>query len=161
MWLLKAPEGVTDLPVKELAAAGALVAVWVTNKESFHNFVKKTLFGRWGVSYVATWYWLKVTAEGTPVLPLTSTHRKPYEPVILGRFPPVSQALPQEKLLLSVPLSHSRKPPLNRLLAPHLPHHPRQLELFARNLTPHCTSWGNEPLRFNDTALFIHDQHST
>ncbi len=36
------------------------MVVWVTNKPAFHSFVCKTLFKRWKVKYLATWYWLKV-----------------------------------------------------------------------------------------------------
>jgi len=34
------------------------------------------------------------------------------------------------------------------VLAPYLPENPQCLELFARNLTPGWTSWGNEVLNF-------------
>jgi hypothetical protein len=80
------------------------VVVWVTNNPAIHNFVKRNLFPRWRVQYVATHYWLKVprssrvclrptssrhtrvarhherqlTTGGEPVIPLRSTHRKPY-----------------------------------------------------------------------------------
>jgi N6-adenosine-specific RNA methylase IME4 len=30
----------------------------------------------------------------------------------------------------------------------------KKLELFARNLYPGWTSWGNEPLKFNDSDYF-------
>jgi hypothetical protein len=40
--------------------AGAYVVVWVTNNPAIHSFVKRNLFPRWRVQYVATHYWLKV-----------------------------------------------------------------------------------------------------
>lgn len=50
-----------SLPVKQLThAEGALVALWVTNREKLLNFVEKELFPAWGVKYAATMYWLKV-----------------------------------------------------------------------------------------------------
>ena len=58
--------------------------------------------------------------------------------------------VPGERVLLSVPCSqHSRKPPLGALLAPYLPAGYVGLEVFARNLLPGWTSFGNEVLKFN------------
>lgn len=49
------------LPVKELAhSEGALVALWMTNREKLHMFVEKDLFPAWGVTNVTLCYWLKV-----------------------------------------------------------------------------------------------------
>lgn len=51
-----------SLPIKQLAhAEGALVALWVTNREKLLNFVEKELFPAWGIKYAATIYWLKVS----------------------------------------------------------------------------------------------------
>lgn len=50
-----------SLPVRQLThTEGALVALWITNREKLYNFVQRELFPTWGVSYVATFYWLKV-----------------------------------------------------------------------------------------------------
>lgn len=50
-----------SLPIKKLAhAEGALVALWVTNREKLRNFVERELFDKWEVKHVATYYWLKV-----------------------------------------------------------------------------------------------------
>jgi hypothetical protein len=43
-----------------ISDSGSIVAVWVTNKVKWQNFVKSELFPLWGVEYLATWYWLKV-----------------------------------------------------------------------------------------------------
>ena len=52
-------------------------------------------------------------------------------------------------MIMSIPSSqHSRKPPLNAILAPYLPKNFRGLEIFARNLLPGWTSFGNEVLKF-------------
>lgn len=49
------------LPVKEFAhTEGALVALWITNREKLRMFVEKELFPAWGVTHVTTLYWLKV-----------------------------------------------------------------------------------------------------
>ncbi|XP_053394638.1 uncharacterized protein LOC128555651 [Mercenaria mercenaria] len=55
--------------------------------------------------------------------------------------------IPKNKVIISVPCSlHSKKPPLTEVLKSYLPDKPRCLELFARNLLPDWTSWGNEVL---------------
>jgi N6-adenosine-specific RNA methylase IME4 len=48
------------IPVRGLAAAGGLVAVWVTNNSRYLDYVCDVLFPKWGVAHVASWYWLKV-----------------------------------------------------------------------------------------------------
>jgi hypothetical protein len=50
-----------SLPLKELAHTnGAIVGLWVTNREKLRSFVDKELLPAWGVVSCATWYWLKV-----------------------------------------------------------------------------------------------------
>ena len=78
-----------SLPIAELADCrrghGCLVAVWVTNKRSYWEWLVGTVFPAWGVRYVTTWYWLKVTNDGRPVLPLDKhRERKPFEPLVIG-----------------------------------------------------------------------------
>ena len=73
-------------PLPRLASErGAVVAVWVTNDAKVADFVRRDLFPKWKVEYVATWYWLKVTASGAPVLPVdAASERKPWEPLLVG-----------------------------------------------------------------------------
>jgi N6-adenosine-specific RNA methylase IME4 len=67
---------------------------------------------------------------------------------------------PERRMLVSVPSRyHSRKPFLGPLLEPYLPtleegQERCRVEMFARNLLPGWTSWGNEVLKFNETAYF-------
>lgn len=50
-----------SLPIKQLCHTdGALVGLWVTNREKLRSFVEKELFPAWGVAHVATFFWLKV-----------------------------------------------------------------------------------------------------
>ena len=92
----KAWELLPELPIPQLAAppagslgGGCLVAVWVTNKSSYWEWLVNTVFPRWGVCYVTTWFWLKVCNDGSPVMPIDSRReRKPFEPLVLGVFPP-------------------------------------------------------------------------
>ncbi|ELU04918.1 hypothetical protein CAPTEDRAFT_94532 [Capitella teleta] len=137
-----------DIPIGQLATDGCLVVTWVTNKQQQQQLVKETLFPKWGITPLATWYWLKVTTEGEPVYPMRSQHsKKPYEALILGcksLSPPLK--IPDHKVILSIPSCiHSHKPPLHDILQDFLPSStPRCLEIFARSLHPRWTSWGNE-----------------
>ncbi|KND00416.1 uncharacterized protein SPPG_04738 [Spizellomyces punctatus DAOM BR117] len=146
------------LPLKHLIKPGGCLAVWVTNKPKYQRFVRDKLFSACGLAYVAEWYWLKVTLKGEWVVDLDSLHRKPYEVLIIGRaqhasnsHPDPVASLPTRRAICSVPSKHhSRKPLLDDAIAPFLPRDAQKLEIFARNLLPGWTSWGNEVLRFND-----------
>lgn len=74
-----------SLPIEKLAHKdGALVALWVTNKEKLRVFIEKDLFPKWGVKYLATHYWLKVKADGSLIGELDLFHHRPYECLVLG-----------------------------------------------------------------------------
>jgi N6-adenosine-specific RNA methylase IME4 len=78
------PHKILELPIPQLMLGGGLVVVWVTNNSAYHGFVQNNLFKRWGVRYLTTAHWLKLTEAGELVVPLDSQHRKPYEPFIIG-----------------------------------------------------------------------------
>ena len=82
LWQIK------SLPVPQLLAPGALVGIWVTNKQKYLRFTTSELFPHWSVELVAEWYWVKVTRRGELVTDLDSPHKKPYEPLLIGRFKP-------------------------------------------------------------------------
>ncbi|CAL1532434.1 unnamed protein product [Lymnaea stagnalis] len=66
--------------------------------------------------------------------------------------------IPSSFVLSSVPCSlHSKKPPLSDILMPYLPLAPKNLELFARNLTSGWCSWGNEVSSINRKFYYICD----
>lgn len=71
----------------------------------------------------SSWNYLQVTVAGEPITRLTSSHKKPYESLILGRYQPSHHGNeqtdnpmtcpPQDKVIVSVPcILHSKKPPL-------------------------------------------------
>ncbi|KAJ0257376.1 Methyltransferase-like protein 2 [Hirschfeldia incana] len=158
-----------SLPIKQLThAEGALVALWVTNREKLLNFVEKELFPAWGVKYVATMYWLKVKPDGTMISDVDLVHHKPYEYLLLGyRFNELAEPkhrsdfelLDKNKVIISIPGDFSRKPPIGEILMKHVPgsQPARCLELFAREMAAGWTSWGNEPLHFQDSRYFLKD----
>ncbi|XP_062510122.1 N(6)-adenine-specific methyltransferase METTL4-like [Corticium candelabrum] len=167
------------MPIKALAARHALVIVWTTNHPKHTEFVKNTLFPHWSIDYISEWHWMKVTTQGELVIPIESVHRKPYEPMIIGRFNLATEdvskiaakkartdkpeigvntddaQIPQNKVIFSIPTSvHSQKPILSDVMRQYLPKDAKCLELFARNLLPGWTSWGNEVLKFQNTDLY-------
>lgn len=80
---------------------GCLVAIWVTNNKSILDFVYNELLQEWGLSYVDTWWWVKlgIDEDGQirPVCSIDSPHRKPYERVILASnfIPPHISSIPR------------------------------------------------------------------
>ncbi|NWW54464.1 METL4 protein, partial [Pedionomus torquatus] len=156
---------IKEIPIPALAAPNCLVVTWVTNRQKHLRFVKDELYPHWSVKTLAEWHWVKITRAGQFVLPLDSLHKKPYEVLILGRVQgDVKEALrksedilpiPEHKLIVSIPCSlHSHKPPLTAVLAEFIKPDVECLELFARNLQPGWTSWGNEVLKFQHIDYF-------
>ncbi|NXK14989.1 METL4 protein, partial [Herpetotheres cachinnans] len=156
---------IKQIPIPALAVPNCLVVTWVTNRQKHLRFVKDELYPHWSVKTLAEWHWVKITRAGEFVLPLDSLHKKPYEVLVLGRLQGnVKEALrksedvlpiPEHKLIVSIPCSlHSHKPPLTAVLAEFVKPDVECLELFARNLQPGWTSWGNEVLKFQHTDYF-------
>ncbi|XP_011074499.1 methyltransferase-like protein 2 isoform X2 [Sesamum indicum] len=156
-----------SLPIKQLThTAGALVALWVTNREKLRNFVENELFPKWGVKYATTFYWLKVKADGSLISELDLFHHRPYECLLLG-FSHGKEMnseqllrpnhLPDNQVFISVPGDYSRKPPIGEILLDYVPgfKHARCIELFSREMIAGWTSWGNEPLHFQDSKYFL------
>ncbi|KAM6219277.1 N(6)-adenine-specific methyltransferase METTL4 [Rhynchocyon petersi] len=161
------PVQIKQIPVPELAASDCLVITWVTNRQKHLRFVKEELYPFWSVEVVAEWHWVKITCSGEFVFPLDSLHKKPYEVLILGRIQGKTALslrntneevlpIPDHKLIVSVPcILHSHKPPLAEVLKDYIKPDGEYLELFARNLQPGWTSWGNEVLKFQHVDYFI------
>ncbi|XP_061452384.1 N(6)-adenine-specific methyltransferase METTL4 isoform X2 [Rhineura floridana] len=157
---------IKKIPVPALAAPDCLLVTWVTNRQKHLCFVKNELYPHWSVHGVAEWFWVKITRSGEFVFPLNSFHKKPYEVLVLGRVqgetdvplrisesevPPI----PDQKLIVSVPCTlHSHKPPLTEILKGYAKPDVECLELFARNLQPGWTCWGNEVLKFQHMDYF-------
>ncbi|GAY43134.1 hypothetical protein CUMW_072170 [Citrus unshiu] len=158
-----------SLPIKQLThSEGALVALWMTNREKLRDFVEKELFPTWGVKYVATFYWLKVKLDGSLISDLDLFHHRPYEYLLLGYCSGVVassehnstlQAVKGNQVIISIPGDYSRKPPIRELLLEHVPgpKPARCIELFAREMTAGWCSWGNEPLHFQESRYFLGD----
>ncbi|XP_024521979.1 methyltransferase-like protein 2 isoform X2 [Selaginella moellendorffii] len=146
-----------SLPLQQLVhSSGALIGLWITNREKLHQFVEKELFPAWKLIPVGVWYWLKITDAGAMVSELDLNHHKPYECLLVaGTLMQDHNDVPHRRVAITVPGQHSRKPPLGVLLADFAPKPVRALELFAREMNANWTSWGNEPLRFQGKSYFV------
>ncbi|XP_027798758.2 N(6)-adenine-specific methyltransferase METTL4 [Marmota flaviventris] len=161
------PLQIKQIPIPKLAAPNCLVVTWVTNRQKHLRFIKEELYPSWSVEIIAEWHWVKITSSGEFVFPLDSPHKKPYEGLILGRIGeqtalPLRNTdtkvlpIPDHKLIVSVPcILHSHKPPLAEVLKDYIKPDGKCLEMFARNLQPGWTSWGNEVLKFQHVDYFV------
>lgn len=111
------------LPVQELAhPAGALLVLWITNREKLWKFVEDELLPSWGVKDPTVFYWLKVKSDGSLIGDLDLFHHRPYECLLLGyinvnkeaELKPKFKFLEGSQVIMSVPGAHSRKPPPDR-----------------------------------------------
>ncbi|RKL49337.1 hypothetical protein BFJ72_g796 [Fusarium proliferatum] len=139
------------IPLASHLALDGLVAVWVTNKHSIHDFLTSPtgLFATWGLEFVTEWTWLKVAASGEPLYDIESTWRKPWEKLIIAkRIGSQKPEALESKVIVAIPDVHSRKPNLRGLFQDVTGKDCLGLEIFARNLTAGWWAWGNEVLRF-------------
>ncbi|KAJ8538003.1 hypothetical protein K7X08_014543 [Anisodus acutangulus] len=131
-----------SLPVKQLCHTSGALALWVTNREKLRGFVENDLFPKWGVTYAASFYWLKVsflhnceaifkvTASGMMTGELDLFHHRPYECLLLGYYDgkdthsgnlTTLNPIPDNRVFISVPGDYSRKPPIGELLLDYMP----------------------------------------
>lgn len=150
-----------QVPVaSHLAEGGGLVAVWVTNAARFADLLLTSVFAEWGVELVGEWTWLKVTAAGEPVVSVDSAWRKPWERLLIARRKGGEKGAVRDKVIVSVPDVHSRKPNLRGLFEDEglLPEKYEALEVFARNLTAGWWAWGDEALLFQRKECWVDEE---
>ena len=148
-----------------LMADGCYVGIWITHKPAVRELVLGTngLFASWGFTLVEEWIWLKLTSEGEPVTLLTSTSKRPYEVLLLGKKQNLSLNSPESnacetrrRVILAVPDLHSRKPCLKSLVDSILTGRStyRALEIFSRHLVSGWWSWGDQCIKYNWEACW-------
>ncbi|XP_059352955.1 N(6)-adenine-specific methyltransferase METTL4-like [Daphnia carinata] len=149
------------LPIADLCTEGALVAIWCTNSKTHLDYLTSTLLPLWKLTYIATWFWIKVTVSGKFVCEWNGPSGKhPFERVILARKMHsvkglTSVPIPDRQIFVSIPCAiHSFKPPLQKLLQPFLEGNGQTLELFARSLLPETVSLGNQLPLLQHISLF-------
>ena len=130
-------------------APGCFVACWVTNKLAVRQ-AALGLFDTWNLVLCEQWTWLKVTAGGQPVTTLDGVWRKPYEMLFIAcsrdsDHETITKSVEViNRVLISVPDLHSRKPSLKELVELLLFPNGKKysaLEVFARHLTTNWFSW--------------------
>ncbi|TMW60413.1 hypothetical protein Poli38472_000455 [Pythium oligandrum] len=140
-----------------------VLGIWVTNRPAYSSFIVNELLPTWGFRFHATWYWLKICRNGDLVSPLQSTHRLPVEKLLVAirasslerEATLVTRLGSTPKVVVSIPLRHSWKPPPESFFGDvGYESHDQKLELFARELRPHWLSIGNDVLHFQSTRLF-------
>lgn len=133
-----------------------MVAIWSTNGKTEELITK--ILSKWGLTYLTTFYWLKVTRTGELTCPFTKPNGKqPYESLILASNSPSEPTQGQkEQLIVSTPSAiNSHKPPLTQVLEHFFDRRfASKCELFARYLLPEYTSYGNQVLKMNSLSLF-------
>jgi hypothetical protein len=97
----------------KLICSESLVAVWVTNRPKYKQFLIDKLFPAWQLELLGEWYWMKMTTTGDPVMPLDMKNRKPYEILLVAKSKGSTFTVPEKLVFASVVSQHSRKPPLN------------------------------------------------
>ncbi|XP_053427153.1 N(6)-adenine-specific methyltransferase METTL4 isoform X2 [Nycticebus coucang] len=156
------PLQIKQIPIPKLAAPNCLIVTWVTNRQKHLRFVKEELYPSWSVEVVAEWHWVKFLA-GAGFEPATSDVWGQCPTPLSHRHHPLDRnadttvlPIPDHKLIVSVPcILHSHKPPLAEVLKDYIKPAGECLELFARNLQPGWTSWGNEVLKFQHVNYFV------
>ncbi|XP_063991828.1 N(6)-adenine-specific methyltransferase METTL4 isoform X2 [Diachasmimorpha longicaudata] len=145
------------IPIEKLLTSNGVIAVWCSNAQSHYCDIIEKIFPSWGIKPISTWYWVKVTQTGYPICNFRyESVKQPYELIIFGaKIMNDEVKIPDKRIMISVPSSvHSHKPPLTEVIKPFLPENPRCLEIFARYLLPHWTSYGLEVLKFQHQWLF-------
>ena len=146
-----------DIELRNKMTEDGLVVVWVTSKERHRESVRR-MFRRWGVTMVASWYWVKVTVYGELICDF-SENKQPYEVCFIGTSNPATKVdIPDNLIIISVPSGiHSHKPPLNDFLQLLFETNDKvqawdklkKLEIFGRNLQPGWKTVGNQPCLMN------------
>lgn len=149
------------LPVRALARSDGgptAVVVWITNNPAVEAAVRETLFPAWRAAPAGEWMWVKTSSGGELLGPVDSDHRKPYELALVALInptPAAEAALARAAAVVAVPIRHSHKPNLDRLLAPFEALRPgAKVELFARDAKSGWVAAGDEALRFQSAAGF-------
>lgn len=126
------------VPEPEIQASPEIfAAIWITNSEKARKVAYQALLAS-GFLIHEEWVWIKITADGQAVYPLTGIWRKPYEILVIGRKDPTSAVSDlgcatsrgntntanlldvdpstiTRRVIAAVPDLHSRKPNLKSL----------------------------------------------
>ena len=107
-----------------------------------------------GFSHCATWEWLKIAANGEPVVPFGNCHKMPTEKLLFFSRTFVRELC--NTTFASIPSRiHSQKPAIHALLEQVAPGANRNyIEIFARRVVSGWSAIGNEVLYLNDVEFY-------
>ncbi|RXM37060.1 Methyltransferase-like protein 4 [Acipenser ruthenus] len=155
---------IKQIPIPSLAAPDCLVVTWVTNRQKHLQFVKEELYPYWSIEVLAEWQWVKkYKTHGTVTMLPRSGRKKVLSPRTsrgivrkVNNSPRLTAKDIQSELAASgtgVSISTIGQV-LHDVLKEFVDPEAKCLELFARNLQPGWTSWGNEVLKFQHLSYF-------
>ena len=139
---MKLPE-IAALPVRQWAARNALLLVWATSPMLPHAMA---MIEAWEFKYVSSLVWVK-SRIGTGYWA-----RGRHEFVLIakrGAFPCPRPAPFADSVIEAPSRQHSRKPEELQDMVDAAWPDARKLEMFARQVRPGWTAWGNEVDRFD------------
>jgi len=107
-----------------------------------------------GFSHRATWEWLKIAANGEPVVPFGNCHKKPTEKLLFfsrtfvpelcnKTFATIASRVHSQKPAIHARLEQVRSGPTSNFI-----------EIFARRVVSGWRAIGNEVLYLNDSEFF-------
>lgn len=146
----------SEIKPYELLNNDGIVAIWITNDPRIKNWVINELFPKWNIIYYTTWFWIKITSYGLPVLPFSYSSRLPYECVLIGylKEKELPNNIKENFMIISPPIGHSIKPNLSSVFEKLYNHDIKGVEYFSRQLRSNWLSIGNEVLKYQNTKCY-------
>ena len=136
-------EDIKNLPVKDIADDDCILFLWVTFPKLNECF---EVIKNWGFEYKTNAFtWVKKYRNGDNFMGMGRWTRANAEVCLLatkGKPKRINAGIRQ--IIESVPEKHSKKPNIVRDKIVELCGDLPRIELFARNQTDKCDSWGNE-----------------
>lgn len=142
-----------NLRLECITASEGVIAIWITNNARVREYVDEFMEKR-GFSHRATWEWLKIAANGEPVVPFGNCHKMPSEKLLFFSRTFVTELC--NTTFATIPTRvHSQKPAIYALLEQVAPGPTSNcIEIFARRVVSGWSAIGNEVLYLNDRDLF-------
>lgn len=108
-------------------------------------------FDRWGVTYVSSGVWVKMTKDGSkPAFGTGYALRNSHEPFLIGKVgKPKIHDRGIRSAILESRREHSRKPELGYEFAARMAGAYPKADIFAREQRPNWDGWGFEVNKFN------------
>merc|ERR1711953_1025972 len=100
-----------SLRLERITSSDGFIAIWITNNARVLQYINGFMEKR-GFLHRATWEWLKIAANGEPVVPFGNCHKLPSEKLLL--FSRTFVAVLCNKSFATIPSRvHSQKPAIH------------------------------------------------